>query len=299
MSEHTKVFEYQVDGLSYTVTVYADGERFFADIAVTEGAMDVNAVYFGDDNPSGPSVQLDGPLNMNGGGSRLGSEAVQWDDAVELSTPGLGPDGADKDTFLSEGDTLTVELDIESLNEIDFFGIRATSTTTDEGSIKAVSGEPEEPEDPEDEVFDKVFFADDFDANGTPVAGFPILAEEPNPNESNQEGLPEGVEPTFENYLSYFETNGGDPTAVESVIFYTSDAEGVLQEDFRLDAPGERFTSFEEIRETYNNSIEPETMTSDTDESSSLIAAISLDADPNDDLIMEEEADEAYDFESV
>ena len=43
---------------------------------------------------------------------------------------------------MTSGDTLTVSLDIDSLDEIDVFRIRATSTSTDAGSIKAVSDDP-------------------------------------------------------------------------------------------------------------------------------------------------------------
>ncbi len=157
MSEHTKVFEYQENGLSYTVTIYEQDGQFFADVAVSEGAMDVNAVYFGDDDLSGSSASLKGPLNMNGAGSEYDGEPVQWDAAIKLSDPGLGKAGTDKATYVGEGDTLTVPLSITSRDDIDFFGIRATSTTTDAGSIKAVSGDPQTPEDLEDPTHDKVF----------------------------------------------------------------------------------------------------------------------------------------------
>ncbi|WP_417699146.1 hypothetical protein [Pseudophaeobacter sp.] len=43
---------------------------------------------------------------------------------------------------MTSGDTLTVSLDIDSLDEIDVFRIRATSTSTAAGSIKAVSEPP-------------------------------------------------------------------------------------------------------------------------------------------------------------
>ena len=105
MTTHSKVFSYEVDGLSYTVTIYEVDGEFRADIQVLEGAMDVNAIYFGDANQSGASASLGGPLNMNG--AQLDGEKVQWDDAVRLSDPGLGPEGTDKEAYLSAGDTLT------------------------------------------------------------------------------------------------------------------------------------------------------------------------------------------------
>ena len=52
---------------------------------------------------------------------------------------------------MTSGDTLTVSLDIDSLDEIDVFRIRATSTSTDAGSIKAVSDDPAAPEEPQTE----------------------------------------------------------------------------------------------------------------------------------------------------
>jgi len=175
MSDHSSIFEYEENGLSYTVTVYEQDGKFFANITVNQGAMDVNAIYFGDDDFSGKSASLGGPLNMNGAGASYEGETVQWDEAIKLSDPGLGRAGTDKATFVSEGETLNVPLDIASLDEITFFGIRATSTTTDAGSIKGVSGDPEtpeDPEDPEDATYDKVFFGYDFDENDAPAGGY-------------------------------------------------------------------------------------------------------------------------------
>ncbi|MEQ6250972.1 hypothetical protein ABMC89_19005, partial [Sulfitobacter sp. HNIBRBA3233] len=140
--------------------------------------------------------------------------------------------------------TLTLELSIDSLDDIDYFGIRATSTSTEEGSIKAVSGDPEEPEDPEDPedpIYDKVYFVYDFDDSGAPIAGFNILAEEPEDNEFNIPSLPEGTEPTFANFLAYFEEIRGDVTQTESVIFYELDENDVPQEEFRIEAPADGF----------------------------------------------------------
>lgn len=303
MSEHTKTFDYQVDGLSYTVTVYEQDGGFFADISVIEGAMDVNAVYFGDDDFSGASKGLKGPLNMNGAGSRYEEETVQWDDAVELSRPGLGRAGEDKETFLSEGDTLTLGLSIDSLDDIDFFGIRATSTTTDEGSIKAVSGEPEvhddpeepeEPDDPADPTYDKVFFAQELDEDGEPIDGFSIQSEEPEDNPFNVPFLPEGTEPTFENYLAYFEEIGGQVNEVETAIFYQQDEDGEPQEEFRIDAPEGGFTDADELLEAYDSALEAFEDDSDAGgeaNSANLMAALSLEVPPEDEIVEEAQED--------
>ncbi|MCA0871999.1 hypothetical protein LCL97_14260 [Seohaeicola saemankumensis] len=275
MPEQSKVFTYQTDGLSYTVTVYEQDGAFYADIAVAEGAMDVNAVYIGDDDYSGDSVSLDGPLNMNG--VRLDGETVQWDDATALSDPGLGPEGTEKETYVESGDTLTVELDIQSLDEVDIFGIRATSTTTEEGSIKAVSDDPEEPE-PEEPTFDKLFFGQVFSDDGFPIGGTYVLAEEPEDNIYNIPFLPEGTEPTFENYLSYFEdVRGGDVTSLESVVFYDNDENGDLQELFRLDAPDGGFQSSDDLLAAYDDAIDSGVL--DATSGMDLMAALSLGSD--------------------
>lgn len=272
-----KEFEYTQDGLTYTVTVYEDNGAFFADISVIEGAMDANALYYGDDDFSGQSESLSGPLNMNGQGSVYEGETVQWDTAIELSSPGIGSEGADKETYLTEGETLTVPLSITSLDEIDYIGIRATSTTTDEGSIKGVSGDPEEPEEPEDPAYAKVFFTYELDDSGNPVGGFPILSEEPDPNTFGTPALPEGTDPTFENYLAYFEEIGGDVSEVETVIFYSNDDQGDLQEDFRIDAPDGGFQSTDEMLEAYDAAIEDQGGAEESgSEALDLMAAISL-----------------------
>jgi hypothetical protein len=141
---------YTENGLTYQIRVYEEDGRIFAEITVLEGHMDVNAVYYGDDDFSGSSVNLGGPLNMNGAGSMLDGERVQWDGATEVSRPGLGREGTDKSSYLTEGESLTVELNVASLDDISIIGIRATSTSTPEGSIKGVSELEEEDEDPGD-----------------------------------------------------------------------------------------------------------------------------------------------------
>ena len=255
MSEHTKIFNYQENGLSYTVTVYEQDGQFFADVSVTEGAMDVNAIYFGDDDLSGQSASLKGPLNMNGAGSVYEGDPVQWDEAIKLSDPGLGKAGTNKETFVAEGDTLTIPLSITRLDEIDLFGIRATSTTTDAGSIKAVSGDPEIEEEPEDEPHEKVFFDYGVDASGASNGGVFILAEEPETNEFNVPALPAGTEPTFENYLAYFEEIGGEVDRVDSVAFFDVDEEGTLQESLRVEAPEGGFADAAAIQDAYDAAI--------------------------------------------
>ncbi|MCD9146750.1 hypothetical protein [Pseudophaeobacter flagellatus] len=284
MPEPTKTFSYQVDGLSYTVTLYEENGSYFADITVDEGAMDVNAIYFGDDDQSGTSESLNGPLNLNG--TRLDGESIQWDEAVTLSDPGLGPEGDDKDTYLTTGDTLTVSLDVESLEDIDIFGIRATSTSTDAGSIKAVSDDPEDPpEEPEDPTYEKIFFGEVFSDAGDPIGGTFILDEAPDPNTYSIPALPEGTDPTFENYLSFFQSDevGGDLSEVQSIVFYGTDAEGNTVEDFRLDAPDGGFQDADQVLAAYDDAIlsmEEQAAEPETNEGEDLISALSLEETP-------------------
>lgn len=141
-------YSFTGNGLSYVITVTrAEDGSFSASLTVTEGHADINAIYWGDDDMTGRSTSLGGPLNMNGGGSTHDGQAVQWDGALKLSDPGLGRAGADKATYLQAGDTLTFDLPIDSLDDVAFIGIRATSTSTPEGSIKAVTPGTEVPDD--------------------------------------------------------------------------------------------------------------------------------------------------------
>ncbi len=278
MPVNSKLFTYQTDGLAYSVTVYEDPEsgEIVADIAVIEGAMDVNAVYFGDDDFSGRSEGLGGPLNMNG--TRLDGDAIQWDSATALSRPGLGREGTDKETYLAEGDVLTVSLDAASLDEIDVFGIRATSTTNDEGSIKGVSSDPEEPEEPEEPIFDKVGFGIELDDNGGIIGGLFVT----------EDMLPEGEEGTFENYVATYEDFADQfpdfgVTELEAVLFFDlvegPDGTENPVEIFRIDAPDGGFQSTDELLAAFDELVESgalDSISSNEDGSLDLIAALSL-----------------------
>jgi len=301
MPDYSKIFTYEVDGLSYTVSLYEEAGQILADISVIEGSMDVNAVYYGDDDYSGKSESLSGPLNMNG--ASLDGEKVQWDDAIKLSDPGIGPEGDDKETYLQAGDTLTVALDAISLDDIDIFGIRATSTSTDAGSIKAVSGDPEEPEDPEDPTYEKVFFGSEFSETGSPLIGTYILDEEPDTNTWSNIALPEGTEPTFENYLDYYtsEEVGGDVSTLKGVAFYETDEDGNLNELFRFNAPEGGFQSNEDVLWAYDEALEAYEEESEPDDpEADLMAALALDIAPEDASVEDQDEEEDEDnFELV
>ncbi len=249
-----RVFTYEENGLSYTVTVYESDGQIFADVTVNSGFMNVNAIYTGDSDFSGSSASLKGPLNMNGAGSQFEGERVQWDDAIELSRPGLGHQDPDNPTFLQAGDTLTVALNVTSIEDVDFVGIRATSTSTPEGSIKGVSGNPVDEDDNGDDdddngdddddgdaIYSKVFFV--YDADADVLGGFIFTADD----------LPEDAEGTFADYVALFEdTEFADLSEINTVIFYSGDD---LEEVFRLEGP---FEDSDALLAAYNEAVQAE-----------------------------------------
>lgn len=134
----TRLFTYDLDGLDFTITVVEENGVFSATIRVTEGAADFNALYWGDDVKDGSTVTLgDKALNLNG--ASFEGETIDWDGAVKLSSAGLGPAGTDKPTYLVAGESATFTLSgVTSMDQLDFMGVRATSTSTPAGSIKAI-----------------------------------------------------------------------------------------------------------------------------------------------------------------
>ena len=252
-----RLFSYSENGLSYTVRVFENEDgSVSAEITVDEGSMDVNAVYFSSEDYDGPSENLGGPLNMNGGGSQFEGGSVSWEGAEEVSQPGLGPDGEDKPSFLSEGDSLTVDLDAASLDEVDLIGIRATSVNGGD-SIKGVSGNPEteepepEPEPEPDATYPKVFFASNLNDNDDPIGGLIILGPDEEPQE-NVNQLDPDADGTFADYVAFLEEFGfPEIDDIESIIFY----EGTepLEEAFRIDAPEGGFEDSDAILAAYQD----------------------------------------------
>ena len=252
-----RLFSYSENGLSYTVRVFENEDgSVSAEITVDEGSMDVNAVYFSSEDYDGPSENLGGPLNMNGGGSQFEGGSVSWEGAEEVSQPGLGPDGEDKPSFLSEGDSLTVDLDAASLDDVDLIGIRATSVNGGD-SIKGVSGNPEteepepEPEPEPDATYPKVFFASNLNDNDDPIGGLIILGPDEEPQE-NVNQLDSDADGTFADYVAFLEEFGfPEIDDIESIIFY----EGTepLEEAFRIDAPEGGFEDSDAILAAYQD----------------------------------------------
>lgn len=248
--------------LTYEIRVFEEDGQVKAQITVLEGEMDVNAVYFSSAGYDGPSANLGGPLNMNGGGSQFEGERISWENAVAVSRPGLGREGRDKESFLSEGESLIVDLDgADSIDDVDLIGIRATSVNGG-GSIKGVSrteeGEDDNGHDNGDDDDDngdnggdddgapnKVFFQTDVlrDEDGNPILndfgqeqpiGVSIFRETPEGGETTiSVTLPAGMDPTPENFFAYFNELADDPDIdwpssddVIEILVYTTDEDG-------------------------------------------------------------------------
>jgi hypothetical protein len=152
-----KTYTWLVDGKEVTVTLTLVDGKVIAKIE-SEVDMDVNALYWGDDDGKGDFEgfkKKDSSLNMNGEGSQYEGEAVLWDKADKISSPGSKDAG-----FISAGGTKEFELSMtaEEFEALVYFGIRATSVGEDgEDSLKLV-GKPEDCPPEEDDCTD--FFPD-------------------------------------------------------------------------------------------------------------------------------------------
>lgn len=136
---NTYTIEYE--GLKLVIVATQVGDDVKLEITAVEGYADINAIYWsnGDDVNDGDGsmkgftgAKSEASLNMNGTG-------MLWDDGQKFSNPGLGTDGEDKATFVSEGETLELTLCGVSLEDMQWLGVRATSSSNPEGSIKGVA----------------------------------------------------------------------------------------------------------------------------------------------------------------
>jgi hypothetical protein len=141
-----KTFNYVYEGLELEVTAEdLGGGRTSFTVKCLAGYADINALYWNDGVADATQFDLgtkkDNSLNMNGTGE-------DWDGGVKLSSTGLGKaaldgtttTGLEKSTYLTAGESYTIEYDIDWAT-LDTLGVRATSTSTAEGSIKAVDNE--------------------------------------------------------------------------------------------------------------------------------------------------------------
>jgi hypothetical protein len=109
------------------------GQTTFS-VTCVSGYADINALYWNDGIADGSNFDLgtkkDNSLNMNGTGE-------DWDGGVKLSSTGIGPMGEAKPTYLQAGETYNVTAAVDWAT-LDTLGVRATSTSTAEGSIKGM-----------------------------------------------------------------------------------------------------------------------------------------------------------------
>jgi Calx-beta domain len=136
-----KTFEIVYTGLTLKINAIdlGGGQTTFEVICVS-GSADINALYWNDGDTTvdggsllGFNAKKDASLNMNGTGE-------VWDGGVKLSSAGIGTEGLNKATYLQTGETY-VQTAAVDWNTIDTLGVRATSTSTAEGSIKGVDGD--------------------------------------------------------------------------------------------------------------------------------------------------------------
>lgn len=144
-------------GLHFTIVFDTDTNKFT--VTSHEGSFDLNALSWGDDVDDGAEPVLskaDNSLNMNGANTvwdddgNATSEDIDWDGYQKLSKPGLGTEGEDKSSFISEGEELCIDAGadflafLSGLGEGEDFtlGVRATSVNGD-GSIKFADTDPE------------------------------------------------------------------------------------------------------------------------------------------------------------
>jgi hypothetical protein len=134
-----KTFNYVYNGLVLEVTAedLGCGQTSFT-VKCLDGYADINALYWNDGIADGTQFDLgtkkDNSLNMNGTGE-------DWDGGIKLSSTGLGSDGLEKSTYLTAGESFCTVAKVDWAT-LDTLGVRATSTSTAEGSIKAVDNEP-------------------------------------------------------------------------------------------------------------------------------------------------------------
>jgi hypothetical protein len=159
-----KTFDFIYNGLTLQIIAIdlGDGKTTF-EIKCLDGAADINALYWGDGVADGNNFDLgtkkDNSLNMNGTGE-------DWDGGVRLSSTGLGSEGTTKPTYLTAGESYTMEGVNLDWNTLDTLGVRATSTSTAGGSIKGVDGDAVVTEVPKICV-DDVTVTEGVDANAT------------------------------------------------------------------------------------------------------------------------------------
>lgn len=132
-------------GLQFTIDAVANGSGTSFNVQVLVGSLNLNAVYWGDGDNTANESHFDGVFansdNINGAnvlwndnGTSTSKNEV-YDGGKKLSDAGLGHG---TDLFLSATGKSTYQFDVPNLDLTKFpvLGVRATSTSTAEGSIK-------------------------------------------------------------------------------------------------------------------------------------------------------------------
>lgn len=140
----TYTWEYGAAGTNLHFTIVYDIDAGTFTVTSLEGKFDLNALWWDDGEDDGSGVKLskaDNSLNMNG------SDSEDWDGMAKLSNAGLGKEGENKSSFISEGETAVFTLaDFGITGDFDVanggtLGVRATSVNGGD-SIKLVDKEP-------------------------------------------------------------------------------------------------------------------------------------------------------------
>ncbi|WP_180683689.1 hypothetical protein [Tepidicella baoligensis] len=144
MATYTWSFGAAGSGLHFTI-VYDTGNQQFT-VNSLEGSFDLNALWFSDGNATSDGFSLaksDNSLNMNGDNTVWDDDGnattakIVWDSYLKLSSTGLGKEGTNKSSFISEGESYSFDapqgFDPEGIT----LGVRATSVNGS-GSIKWV-----------------------------------------------------------------------------------------------------------------------------------------------------------------
>src|SRR5262245_35778086 len=155
MTTYTWEYGSAASGLQFTIAYDNTTSEFTVTSLV--GSFDLNALWISDGNTSGgvTLAKPDKELNMNGANTvwddgATTTQTFVWDDYGKLSSPGLGPDGVNKNSFITTSDgevtfalSNFVGLDLNSLDlEHLTLGVRATSVNGN-GTIKWVDVAPD------------------------------------------------------------------------------------------------------------------------------------------------------------
>jgi len=129
-----KIFTINQSGFSLSIEVIDLGDGTSqCNITSLLGEGDLNAIWWSDND-----AQIEGSVTLSKSDSSLNMNGTQvvWDGYEWLSSTGLGKLGESKDTFLSQGETLSFAVDVDWA-DVTILGVRATSVNGSD-SIKGV-----------------------------------------------------------------------------------------------------------------------------------------------------------------